>query len=82
MVNFYRLYENKFGFKFDCCDYGLETMDEILEYLKRVGDVEMTLDDEEKMLIKLVPENQRVKQSKVYFDESISSKNQINKVNN
>ena len=37
MVNFYRLYENKFYFNIDCCDYGLETMDEILEYLKRVS---------------------------------------------
>ena len=74
MANFYRLFTNKYGYKFDCCDYGLETIDELLEYLKRIGYVIITLNDEKEMLIKLVPEKERVKQSKVYFDEHIASK--------
>ena len=73
MANFYKLFTNKYGYTFDCCDYGLNTMDELLEYLKRIGDVIITFDDEKQMLIKLVPENERVKQSKVYFDEHIAS---------
>ena len=61
MANFYKLFTNKYGYTFDCCDYGLKTMDELLEYLKRIGHVIITLDDEKQMLIKLVPGMERVK---------------------
>ena len=80
MANFYNLFTNKYGYTFDCCDYGLKTMDELLEYLKRIGHVIITLDDKKQMLIKLVPGMERVKHSKIYFDEHIAFEKNKKKV--
>jgi len=75
LANFYRLFVNKFGYPFDTRDYGFKALDELLEYLKSTGHIVITLDSENQKLIKLLPETMRLRDSKIFFIESMDSDN-------
>ena len=82
IVNFHKLFSNKFGYTFDCREYGMETIDQVFDRLNSESYVEITLDSQNQKLIKLLPEKRRMKQSKIFFIEPIDSDYEVQKVYN